>query len=90
MKTIKYIPDRKTLIALNNAAIRANRNRTMIPEKITRLPTKTRFPISWAIPHNDTGEIRCWVVLTAEGIGALLDMDISTYEVLPEMEIPDD
>lgn len=89
MKKLKYITDLQTLIRLNNAAIMAGRNRTLRPETITKYP-EACYPISWSMLHNDMGEIRCKVVLNAEGAWALLDMDITTYEALPEMEIPND
>ena len=85
---IKYIPTHSILMALNEDAIKASRNMTL-SDKIAMLP-EAHYPISWTMLHSDMGEVRCRVVLTAEGDTGYLDMDISTFEILPEMEIPDE
>jgi len=77
--------DKKTLIAINDNAIRKNRNRTLIPEKVKEL-SDTLFPVVFNMVHNDD-EIRCQLMLNAEGATAWLDMPIGVFNKLPSMEL---
>jgi len=76
--------DKKTLIAINDNAIRKNRNRTLIPEKVRELEDDFFLVVSNMV-HNDH-EIRCQLVLNTEGATAWLDMPIEVFNQLPSLE----
>ena len=77
--------DKKTLIAINDNAIRKNRNRTLIPEKVVELED-VLFPVVFNMVHNDH-EIRCELILNAEGATAWLDMPIGVFNKLPNTKL---
>jgi len=77
--------DKRTLIAINDNAIRKNRNRTLIPEKVKEL-SDTLFPVVFNMVHNDD-EIRCQLMLNAEGATAWLDMPIGVFNKLPNTKL---
>ena len=77
--------DKALLIAINNNAIKTNRNRTLIPEKVMELEDNF-FPVVCNMIHNDQ-EIRCQLVLNAEGATAWLDMPIEVFDQLPTVEL---
>ena len=69
---------------LNKKAVRRELNRSLY---FDRLPISEDdvFPISFSLIHNDK-EMRCEVVLNAEGETAWLDMSLQDYSGLPEVE----
>ena len=77
--------DKALLIAINNNAIKKNRNRTLIPEKVMELEDNF-FPVVFNMVHNDH-EIRCQLVLNNEGATAWLDMPIEVFSQLPTVEL---
>lgn len=81
MKT-RYLT-KDLLIALNNKALRRGKNRTLYPAKLAGLDDSVLFPITESLIHNDS-EIRCRVVMNANGSTAWLDMDVEDFNSLPE------
>jgi len=77
--------DKALLIAINNNAIKKNRNRTLIPEKVMELEDNF-FPVVFNMVHNDH-EIRCQLMLNNEGATAWLDMPIEVFSQLPTVEL---
>ena len=77
--------DKALLISINNNAIKTNRNRTLIPEKVMELEDNF-FPVVFNMVHNDQ-EIRCQLMLNNEGATAWLDMPIEVFSQLPTVEL---
>lgn len=87
MKKVKYIPF-KTLVALNEKAIKYGFNRALDPKHLFEtLPFNHNFPIIFDMLHNDA-EIRVIFAWTDEGEvkKAMLDMSIEDFNNLPEYE----
>lgn len=80
---------KQALIAANDEAVRAGRNRFLYGERLATLPDDMRFPVIGSQLHNDT-EVRCVLVVFVkeeagkqEPVYAFLDMPIATYNALP-------
>lgn len=82
---IKYFT-KSLLIAANDQAILTNRNRTLIPEKLTELPDDIKLPVIFTMIHNDI-EVRLAIVMNSDGMVAYLDVPFETEAGLPVYEI---
>ena len=80
MESVTYFT-KPLLKKVNNQSIKADRNRTIIPQVIDELDDDTLFPVVFAMPHNDV-EMRLRVMLAPES-GAFLDVSFEAYEELP-------
>ena len=80
MENVTYFT-KPLLKKVNTQSIKADRNRTIIPEVIDELDEDTLFPVVFAMPHNDI-EMRIKVMLAPE-TSAFLDVSFEAYEALP-------
>lgn len=74
-------------------------NRTLPESVIDELPDDKFFPITFTLPHEHRAgvpcepHIRCMIAvpdkLTGDMTQLLLDMDLSIFDTLPEVELPD-
>ena len=85
MAKVKYIPDKRTLQALNKEAIKRGYNQIIEPTSFDRIQ-EARYPITQSLLHGDE-VVRCRLVL-GETNGnpdtVLLDIDIDVFNILPE------
>lgn len=84
---VKYFT-KDTLIAANSRAINTQRNRTLHPEPISKLPN-LRFPVVFSMIHNDC-EMRVGIMVGPDADKlqlVYLDVPFDTYNKLPEVEI---
>ena len=76
---MKYFT-KKELIKINNNSIKQNKNRTLEPKILKKLPNKL-FPISLAFVHNDV-EMRTMVIFNNLGDRGYLDMNFNEFNKL--------
>jgi len=90
--TIKYI-DYKTLLILNDKAIKAKFNRSLVHEKLVEMSDRIKknlYPLVQTFDHNDS-EIRCRIILDVsqdphpQTFDVWLDMTYEDYKILPSM-----
>ena len=82
---VKYF-SKDLLVKANKAAIRTNRNRSLEPTHLSELDEDNKFPIVWAMPHNDH-EMRVRLLLDANS-EAWIDIPFKTYDKLPVVTMP--
>ena len=82
---VKYF-SKDSLVKANKTAIRTNRNRSLEPKYLSKLDEDNKYPIVWAIPHNDH-EMRVRLLLNADSDG-WLDIPFKTYDNLPVVTMP--
>ena len=82
---VKYF-SKDLLVKANKAAIRTNRNRSLEPTHLSELDEDNKYPIVWAMPHNDV-EMRVRLLLDAKE-EAWLDIPFKTYDKLPVVTMP--
>ena len=61
---VKYF-SKDLLVKANKTAIRTNRNRSLEPKYLSQLDEDNKYPIVWAMPHNDV-EMRVRLLLNAD------------------------
>jgi len=86
---VKYFT-KQALIDANAKAILTNRNRTLYPEPLERLPD-LKFPVGFSFPHNDY-EMRVSLLVgpSADQLQSVwLDIPFKTFNNLPEAEVPE-
>ena len=82
---VKYF-SKDSLVKANKTAIRTNRNRSLEPKYLSKLDKDNKYPIVWAMPHNDH-EMRVRLLLNADSDG-WLDIPFKTYDNLPVVTMP--
>jgi hypothetical protein len=83
VETVKYFTQEQLVAA--NAKAKAHKGRHIA--KLPPLDSDHKFPITTATIHNDR-EMRVFVVLNGEGLVGALDVDLKTYNNLPEVQVP--
>lgn len=93
MRTIKYFT-KDALLKANRVAVSTKRNRSLYEEPVMALPDGLRFPIVFAMPHNDV-EMRVEFIVGSDPNdprtwgSVWLDIPFDTYNDLPEVEAPE-
>ena len=82
---LKYFT-KEALVKANNEAIRSKRNRSLVKKFVTDLDAENRYPVIWAMTHNDR-EMRVRLLLNADS-DAWLDIPFKTYDRLPVVTMP--
>lgn len=86
MPKIKYIPDKATLLALNQAAINNGYNRAIEPVKLLNRVPDAHYPITQSLLHDNDQTVRCRIILNDEGGFTYLDMSMDAFNSLPEYQ----
>ena len=82
---IRYLT-KKTLIELNNKAIKNNKNRTLEPTLLDKLSDTLKFPIVFSMVHNHC-EIRAVVQISGKsGNSICLDLDFKDYKKIHKIK----
>jgi hypothetical protein len=82
---IRYLT-KKTLIELNNKAIKNKKNRTLEPTLLDKLSDTLKFPIVFSMVHNDC-EIRAVVQISGKsGNNICLDLDFKDYKKIHKIK----
>ena len=87
---VKYFT-KEQLIASNENAIQANRNRSlnrdMLQDALNTIPDEAMLPVCFNMPHNDV-EMRVQVAFSPLHVG-WVDISFDEFNDLPSQEIPD-
>tara|TARA_R100001163_G_C5063422_1_gene200730 strand:+ start:331 stop:699 length:369 start_codon:yes stop_codon:yes gene_type:complete len=87
---VKYFT-KEQLIASNENAIQANRNRSlnrdMLQDALNTIPDEAMLPVCFNMPHNDV-EMRVQVAFSPLHVG-WVDISFDEFNALPSQEIPD-
>jgi hypothetical protein len=82
---IRYLT-KKTLIELNNKAIKNKKNRTLEPYLLNKLSDTLKFPIVFSMVHNDC-EIRAVIRISSNSYSSVcLDLDFKDYNKIHKIE----
>ena len=82
---IRYLT-KKTLIELNNKAIKNNKNRTLEPTLLDKLSDTLKFPIVFSMVHNFE-EIRAVIQISGKsGNSICLDLDFKDYKKIHKIK----
>lgn len=95
----KYL-DKHYLKIINHVSDKVLKyNRTLPDDVIDALPDDKFFPITFTLPHEHRAgvqcepHVRCIIAVpekeTQNMTQLILDMDLSIFDVLPEVELPD-
>ena len=87
---VKYFT-KEQLIASNENAIQANRNRSinrdMLQDALNTIPDEAMLPVCFNMPHNDV-EMRVQVAFSPMHVG-WVDISFDEFNALPSQEVPD-
>ena len=82
---IRYLT-KKTLIELNNKAIKNRKNRTLEPTLLSKLSDTLKFPIVFSMVHNFE-EIRAVIQISGKsGNSICLDLDFKDYKKIHKIK----
>ena len=82
---IRYLT-KKTLIELNNKAIKNKKNRTLEPYLLDKLSDTLKFPIVFSMVHNFE-EIRAVVQISGKSVSTVcLDLDFKDYKKIHKIK----
>ena len=82
---IRYLT-KKTLIELNNKAIKNKKNRTLEPTLLDKLSDTLKFPIVFSMVHNDC-EIRAVIRISSNSYSSVcMDMDFKDYKKIHKIK----
>tara|TARA_Y100000310_G_scaffold119314_1_gene118056 strand:- start:208 stop:501 length:294 start_codon:yes stop_codon:yes gene_type:complete len=73
------------LTRLNNIAIETKRNRSLDPKFIKNFDSKTLFPVTMSLLHNDV-EIRC-ILNCGDNSAPMVDIPVEEFNKLPVYKV---
>lgn len=79
--TVKVLT-RTRLRRLNNKALKNGAAQSIRTHILDRLSDEHIYPVSMSLLHNDV-EVRCTIVLDAQGHVGMLDITLADYDAIP-------